>query len=136
MTTGEKNEDETTLRNPTVVRFDSKPINLNPKPLKLSPKSVKNAKQFVRGLQPGGGTNIYDSLAQVLQAGHVDTIFFLSDGAPSMGAFVDPERILQEILRLNQESQVTIHTIAMGFTSAFMENLAAQNRGAYIIAGR
>ena len=119
-----------------LVRFDSKPINLNPKPLRLSPKSVKNAKQFVRGLQPGGGTNIYDSLAQVLQAGHVDTIFFLSDGAPSMGTFVDPERILQEILRLNQESQVTIHTIAMGFTSAFMENLAAQNRGAYIIAGR
>ncbi|MEE2890339.1 MAG: HEAT repeat domain-containing protein [Planctomycetota bacterium] len=119
-----------------LVRFSGNPVNLNPKPIKLSPKSVKSAKQFVLGLQPGGGTNIYDSLAEVLQAGDVDTIFFLSDGAPSMGTFVDPERILQEILRLNQESQVTIHTIAMGFTSAFMESLAAQNRGSYIIAGR
>ena len=53
-----------------------------------------------------------------------------------MGTFVDPERILEEIQRLNQESQVTIHTIALGFTSAFLENLAAQNRGSYIIAGR
>ncbi|MGE4619543.1 MAG: HEAT repeat domain-containing protein, partial [Planctomycetota bacterium] len=119
-----------------LVRFDNKPINLNPKPVKLAPKSVKNAKQFVRGLQPGGGTNIYDSLADVLQAGDVDTIFFLSDGAPSMGTFVDPERILEEIQRLNEESQVTIHTIALGFTSAFLENLAAQNRGSYIVAGR
>lgn len=119
-----------------LVRFDNKPVNLNPKPVKLSSKSVKNAKRFVQGLQPGGGTNIYDSLAEVLQAGDVDTIFFLSDGAPSMGTFVDPERILEEIQRLNQESQVTIHTIALGFTSAFLENLAAQNRGSYIIAGR
>ena len=41
-----------------------------------------------------------------------------------------------EIQRLNEESQVTIHTIALGFTSAFLENLAAQNRGSYIVAGR
>ena len=119
-----------------LVRFSGNPINLTPKPVRLSPKSVKSAKQFILGLQPGGGTNIYDSLAEVLKAGDVDTIFFLSDGAPSMGTFVDPDRILQEILRLNEESQVTIHTIAMGFTSAFMENLASQNRGSYIIAGR
>lgn len=119
-----------------LVRFDNKPVNLNPKPVKLTPKSVNNAKKFVRGLQPGGGTNIYDSLAEVLQAGEVDTIFFLSDGAPSMGTFVDTGRILEEILRLNQESQVTIHTIALGFNSPFLENLAAQNRGSYIIAGR
>jgi uncharacterized protein with von Willebrand factor type A (vWA) domain len=119
-----------------LVRFDNKPVNLNPKPVRLSPKSVKNAKQFVLGLQPGGGTNIYDSLAEVLKAGEVDTIFFLSDGAPSMGTFVDPERILEEILRLNQESQVTIHTISVGFSSTFMEQLADQNRGSYIVAGR
>ena len=119
-----------------LVRFDNKPVNLNPKPVRLSPKSIKNAKQFVLGLQPGGGTNIYDSLAEVLKAGEVDTIFFLSDGAPSMGTFVDPERILEEILRLNQESQVTIHTISVGFSSTFMEQLADQNRGSYIVAGR
>ena len=119
-----------------LVRFSNKPINLHPKPVRLSPKSVKNAQKFVLGLQPGGGTNIHDSLAEVLKTGEVDTIFFLSDGAPSMGAFVDPDRILEEILRLNEESQVTIHTIAVGFTSTFMEQLADQNRGSYIVAGR
>ncbi len=119
-----------------LVRFDNRPANLNPKPVKLSTKSVKSAKQFVLGLQPGGGTNIYDSLAEVLQTGSVDTIFFLSDGAPSMGTFVDPDRILEEIQRLNEESQVTIHTISVGFSSNFMEQLADQNRGSYIVAGR
>ena len=119
-----------------LVRFSNNPVNLHPKPVRLSKKSVKSAKQFVLGLQPGGGTNIYDSLAEVLKAGEVDTIFFLSDGAPSMGTFIDTERILEEILRLNEESQVTIHTISVGFTSTFMEQLAEQTRGSYIVAGR
>jgi von Willebrand factor type A domain. len=119
-----------------LVKFSNNPVNLHPNPVRLSKKSVKSAKQFVLGLQPGGGTNIYDSLAEVLKAGEVDTIFFLSDGAPSMGTFIDTERILEEILRLNEESQVTIHTISVGFTSTFMEQLAEQNRGSYIVAGR
>ena len=119
-----------------LIKFSNNPVNLHPKPVRLSKKSVKTAQQFVLGLQPGGGTNIYDSLAEVLKAGEVDTIFFLSDGAPSMGTFIDTERILEEILRLNEESQVTIHTISVGFTSTFMEQLAEQNRGSYIVAGR
>jgi HEAT repeat protein/TolA-binding protein len=119
-----------------LVRFDSNFRVLHEKPKKLSPRSVKEARQFVDGLQPGGATNIYDSLEEVLKTGDVDTIFFLSDGAPSAGTFIDPGKILEEISRLNEQSQVTIHTIALGFTSDFMESLAEQNRGSYIVAGQ
>ncbi len=119
-----------------LVRFDTATHSYKDKPVRLSKKSVKEGRRFIDGLRPGGGTNIYDSLEQVLKAGDVDTIFFLSDGAPSAGTFVDPPRILEEIMLLNEESQVTIHTIALGFTSAFMESLAEQNRGNYIVAGQ
>ena len=119
-----------------LIRFDTATHLYKDKPVRLSKKSVKEGRRFIDGLRPGGGTNIYDSLEQVLSAGDVDTIFFLSDGAPSAGTFVDPSRILEEILLLNEESQVTIHTIALGFTSAFMESLAEQNRGNYIVAGQ
>lgn len=119
-----------------LVRFDTNTRTLHDRPKKLSPRSVKEARQFIDGLQPGGATNIYDSLEQVLKAGDIDTIFFLSDGAPSAGTFVDPAKILEEIGRLNEQSQVTIHTIALGFTSGFLQSLAEQNRGSYIIAGQ
>jgi len=119
-----------------LVRFDNNARPLHDRPKKLSPKSVKDARRFIDGLQPGGGTNIYDSLEQVLTAGDIDTIFFLSDGAPSTGTFVDTDKILEEIGRLNEQSQVTIHTIALGFTSGFMQSLAEQNRGSYIVAGQ
>ncbi|MGA1203290.1 MAG: hypothetical protein ACO4BJ_09950, partial [Planctomycetota bacterium] len=58
-----------------------------------------------------------------------------SDGAPSAGRYVEPAAILREITRLNEESQVTIHTIALGFASEFMRELAERNRGNYILAG-
>lgn len=119
-----------------LVKFDQTPVPLWKKLRKLSKKSVTNARKFAEGLQPAGGTNIYDSLAGVLEAGDVDTIYLLSDGAPSAGTYTDPARILEEIARLNEASQVTIHTISLGFDSAFMRQLAEQNRGNSIVAGR
>lgn len=119
-----------------LIRFSNSYSQLMKKPVKLSPKSMKQAKGFVHGLQPGGGTNIFDSLEFALQAGNVDTIFLLSDGAPSAGKYTDIDQIAEEIKTLNEESQVVIHTIAMGFRSELLRRLAAENRGTYVIAGQ
>ena len=119
-----------------IVKFNGTPASWNKKPVKLSKKSVKNALRFADGLGPSGGTNIFDSLEMVLKAGNVDTIYLLSDGAPTAGRVIEPQRILEEIKRLNEESQVTIHTIALGFSSSFMAELAAQNKGKHIVAGQ
>ena len=118
-----------------IVKFDTQPVSWKKKPVQLSRKSVAEAAGFARGLQPAGATNIFDSLELVLRAGEVDTVFLLSDGAPSAGRHVEPAAILREITRLNEESQVTIHTIALGFASEFMRELAERNRGNYILAG-
>ncbi len=118
-----------------IVRFSTGYSSMAKKLQKLSKKSVKQALQFARGLGAGGGTNIFDSLEFTLEAGQVDTIFLLSDGAPSAGKFTDTTRILEEIARLNATSQVTIHTIAVGFDSELMRRLAEQNDGNYIVVG-
>jgi hypothetical protein len=74
-----------------------------------------------------GRTNSFDALRTALR-GEADTIFFLSDGRPTAGAYVEPEDILREVRKLNELRKVVIHTIGIGeFDSSFMKRLAEQN---------
>lgn len=119
-----------------IIKFGSTFSAMSDKLLRLSKKSQRDAIRFAQGLGAAGGTNIYDSLEFVLEAGDVDTIFLLSDGAPSAGRYTDPNRILEEVRRLNAVSQVTIHTISIGFESPFMRRLATENDGNAIVVGQ
>lgn len=96
-------------------------------------------------VQPQMQTNIYDAIEQAFniisgssdrknrQSG-ADTMFLMTDGAPSRGKFVRPEVILQEVNRLNRTRGITIHTIGVGknHNKAFLERLAADNGGQYL----
>jgi HEAT repeat protein len=67
----------------------------------------------------------------------IDTIFFLSDGRPTVGEFVDPEDILREIRAANELRKIVIHTIAIGeFQKDFMRKMAEQNGGVFVDLGR
>ncbi|RMH01621.1 MAG: hypothetical protein D6702_11005 [Planctomycetota bacterium] len=67
----------------------------------------------------------------------VDTVFFLSDGRPSVGRLVDPDDILEAVEKINRFRRVTIHTIAIGeFQKDFMEYLAEKNGGVFVDLGR
>ncbi|MHC4892396.1 MAG: HEAT repeat domain-containing protein [Planctomycetota bacterium] len=67
----------------------------------------------------------------------VDTIFFLSDGVPSVGEFIDPDDILREVRKVNALRKVVIHTLALGqFRKTFMERLAAENGGSFADLGK
>jgi hypothetical protein len=67
----------------------------------------------------------------------VDTIFFLSDGRPSYGDYVDTNDILREVQAANDLRKVVIHTIAIGeFERSFMERLAQENGGVYVDLGK
>jgi hypothetical protein len=67
----------------------------------------------------------------------VDTVFFLSDGRPSHGDYVDPEDILREVRAANQLRKVVLHTIAIGeFQKDFMKRLAEENGGVFVDLGR
>ena len=69
--------------------------------------------------------------------GEGDTLFFLTDGKPTVGEVVDTEDILASIRELNRFRKVTIHTIAIGdFTSNFLKQLADQNGGVFVDLGK
>ncbi|MEW6072667.1 MAG: HEAT repeat domain-containing protein [Planctomycetota bacterium] len=95
-----------------------------------------------------GRTNTYAALMEALgvapgsdaaksYAVAVDTIFFLSDGRPSAGEYVDPKDILREVREVNALRKVVIHTLAIGeFQKEFMRQLAAENGGVFVDLGR
>jgi hypothetical protein len=95
-----------------------------------------------------GKTNTYGALSTGLAiAGRgtkdknyavaIDTIFFLSDGRPSVGDYVDTDDILREINNANDLRKVVIHTIALGeFQKDFMKRLAEDNGGVFVDLGR
>jgi hypothetical protein len=67
----------------------------------------------------------------------VDTIFFLSDGRPTVGDFVDPEDILREIKAANELRKLVINTIAIGeFQKDFMRRMAEENGGVFVDLGK
>jgi HEAT repeat protein len=67
----------------------------------------------------------------------IETVFFLSDGRPTAGKFVDEQEILDEVLRLNAEYRIVFHTIAIGEVQRdFMEQLARDTGGVFVDLGR
>ncbi len=95
-----------------------------------------------------GKTNTYGALAWALGIPEegarrddyevdVDTIFFLSDGRPTHGRYVDANDILNAVEEANSLRRVVIHCIAIGdFQKSFMERLAEQNGGVFVDLGK
>lgn len=96
-----------------------------------------------------GKTNTYGALSLALglddagkgkkenYLGEVDTIFFLSDGRPTHGTFIDPKEVGERITESNVIRKVVIHTIAIGnFEKSFMKGLAEDNGGVFVDLGK
>ncbi|MBX3463087.1 MAG: HEAT repeat domain-containing protein [Planctomycetes bacterium] len=67
----------------------------------------------------------------------LDTVYFLSDGRPSVGKLVDSNEILKEVRRHNEVYRMVIHTIAIGdFQKEFLRQLAQENGGEFVDLGR
>jgi len=67
----------------------------------------------------------------------VDTIYFLSDGAPTVGKVIDQDEILTEVKRVNKVRKIVLHTIAIGdFRKTLMKALAKGNGGVYVDLGK
>lgn len=67
----------------------------------------------------------------------IDTIFFLSDGRPTVGVYVETDDILREVKAANELRKIVIHTIAIGeFQKDFMKRMAEQNGGVFVDLGR
>lgn len=117
-----------------IIAFDTalRPFDARMTPAK--PAEVERAVKWVQGLAVAGATNIYDALERAMDTEEVETIYLLTDGAPSAGKFTDVETILQRIRTRNQFLRIKINTIDIGgdpISERFLKRLAEENNGRY-----
>ena len=77
------------------------------------PAAISDAVKFVQRQSPQNKTNTWAALQIAMKDEVVDTIFFLSDGQPSVGAISDADRILAEMRAANRYRRVRIHCVAL-----------------------
>ena len=100
---------------------------------------------FLDTLRPNGPTNLYDALNSALDFGGrglhdkyyaagFDTLYVISDGAPTVGEVVDKEEIRRRVRETNRLRRIAIHCITFGNKNDtdFLGPLAEENGGRHI----
>lgn len=95
-------------------------------------KTRDEAKEYADKLGAGGGTNIYGAIKTALQDPHVDAIYFLSDGEPTVGEEIDPQVIRDSVARWNENRGVQINCVAIGGSLQVLEWMAEDSGGTYV----
>lgn len=118
-----------------IVKFSGVYRPWQPKLIEMDEPIRHEALTYVKALRPDGETNVYDTLRFAMQLEGVDTIYFLSDGAPTAGATTNPEEILAKVRKDNAVNKVKIHTIGFHLdpvAEKLMKDLAEQNFGRFV----
>jgi uncharacterized protein YegL len=136
-----------------IVSFGTNVIRWKEKMVRGDMTTKNEAYAFVSDMEAAGGTWAYGALQEAfLLAGGkaldkyydpaADTIYFISDGAPTDNdmdkpALQDPEVVLSAVREWNKVGKVAVHAIAIdpraggGKFIDFMKKLASQNSGQY-----
>jgi hypothetical protein len=118
-----------------VIRFNTVVEPWKPEITRLDSGTQPEINAFVMGSKPEGLTNLYSALEETFKDQKVDTIYLLSDGAPTLGAYVQPEDILAAVAKLNNLRKVKINTIGFNLQPEevkLMEELADRNYGVFL----
>ncbi|MGB0761624.1 MAG: vWA domain-containing protein [Rubripirellula sp.] len=90
---------------------------------------------FIRKLGYGDRTNTHRALLRSLVFDQdLETVFLLTDGRPTIGEIVQPEKILADILGRNRFRHLNFNTIGIAVnpsTEAFLKQLAEGSGGEY-----
>ncbi len=100
---------------------------------------------FLDNLRPSGSTNLYGALETALGFGDrglydkyyaagFDTLYVISDGAPTAGAIVDKQEIRRRVREANNLRKIAIHCITFGDKNDtdFLRPMAEENGGRHI----
>ena len=119
-------------RMPPTTRFNMIAFESNVDPwstrlVHAKPATKKAALWFVKKLQAGGSTGLWNALKAALKDKHVDTLVILSDGAPN----TDINIIRRWFLQQNRERMILLHAIALGHQSRSLKAMALLSGGTY-----
>lgn len=130
-----------------LISFGDKVLPWKGQLVSASDTNKRNATKFMDLLKPDGATNSHGALEQAFRNAEVDTVYFLSDGYPTVGK-TDFNFILSEVKRWNVTRNIRIHTIAFvagdgkplgveegdkKLPKEFMRRLAQENGGRFKI---
>lgn len=100
---------------------------------------------FLDGLRPNGPTNLYDALQAALGFGGrglydkyygagFDTLYVITDGAPTAGPITDKLEIRKRVREANNLRKIAIHCITFGDKNDtdFLKPMAEENGGRHI----
>ncbi|MEM9380435.1 MAG: HEAT repeat domain-containing protein [Planctomycetota bacterium] len=114
-----------------VVFFESEIRPLERKLVEMKRSTRARSLRFVNDQYAVGATALYPALELAYDDPLVDTIYLLSDGAPTVGDLTDIEEIRAEVARWNATRNVRIHGIAMGQDSTLLHWLCEDTGGTY-----
>ncbi len=115
-----------------VVFFESKVTALEKKLIKMKKATRQKALRFVSEQYAVGSTALYPALELAFADPLVDTIYLLSDGAPTEGEITDVAEIRAQVRRWNSARHVRIHGVAMGQESTLLRWLTEDTGGRYL----
>lgn len=115
-----------------IVTFGNTPRTYHKTLQRATKDNVRKAFRWIMRLEPRGWTNIHDSLTTAMEMPGVESIFLLSDGAPSTGRYVGMNQVRESITTRNRSLLIRINTVAVGGNERsrrFMKKLAEENFG-------
>jgi len=130
-----------------IIMFSVEAKVYSPAKMIVASKSTRTAAQkFAESLEPQEGTNIHDALERAFELaggggmqvdenyrGSVDTIFFLTDGTPTLGKITDPVKIADLVKKWNAIRKIRIHCIGIGkHAEDLLKRLSDESGGTYV----
>ncbi len=100
--------------------------------LELNAANVKAGNEWLAKLEARGWGAFYEALTLSMEDPKVQAIYFLSDGAPSRGAYVRRENLIAALRKSMRFCPVTINTVTIstkGRDIEFMEDIAKEGGG-------
>ncbi|MCC6465126.1 MAG: hypothetical protein IT463_07290 [Planctomycetes bacterium] len=98
----------------------------------LSARNAESAVNWLAGLKALGWGALYENLAAAVEDPEPQVIYFLSDGAPSRGEYVDRDEMVAAVAELRRFRPLVIHCVLVGGGNRdveFMTALAASSAG-------
>jgi hypothetical protein len=109
-----------------------------PRAAPATPSARYEALRFLQKKAPEGRTNIHDALATAFADADVDTVFLLTDGAPSAGEETDRTGFLRALAFLRRWRPVRVNCVEIGAQNTgarwkgFLAEVAAASGGVHV----
>jgi Ca-activated chloride channel family protein len=100
-----------------IIDFSDSISSFAERPVVKNEETIVKARAYIRNIQANGGTNIYDSLTEALNAapteGTLPVVLFLTDGLPTVGQ--TGESAIREAARKMNNAGRRVFTFGVGF---------------------